>query len=137
MLPSQSDLEALLRLKTGTHIDSATLRQHAEILVAELRISQSRFMTAFKHNTVAMMISTVDEGRILEANDRFLELFGRERADVIGLSSSTLEMWADSSDRLKVIEILRHEGRVHDFETMICAAGGELRHVLLSVGASL
>lgn len=106
---------------------------HQRELEAALRESEARFAAAFHVSPVAMVVSTAAEGRILDANMRFLTLFGREREAIIGQPSPAIEMWIDPADRARAMELLQRDGHVHDWEVVIQGAGGTPRHVLLSV----
>jgi PAS domain S-box-containing protein len=106
-----------------------TERMHAE---AALHTSEERFATAFQSSPVAMVISTVADGRILDVNDSFLRLFGGTRTDVLGQSSVMLDMWANPDDRARAVALLGQHGAVRDLDVTIRARGGVMRDVLLS-----
>ncbi|NTU84599.1 MAG: PAS domain S-box protein, partial [Chloroflexales bacterium] len=107
-----------------------TARVRVEI---ELRISEERFSKAFQASPVAMVISAVSDGRILDANDRFLSLFGRDRGAVLGQTSIMLDLWVNPGDRARALELLRQHGAVRDLEVAIRAADDAEREVLLSL----
>src|SRR5439155_157778 len=62
---------------------------------ASRRASVEAFQKASHASPVPMAISSLHDGRFVEANLQFLRLFGSERADVVGRSSLELEMWVD------------------------------------------
>ncbi|MCU7494293.1 MAG: PAS domain S-box protein [Ignavibacteria bacterium] len=97
-----------------------------------LRESEERFSAAFRTNPDAIVISLVEDGTILDVNDSFLLLFGWKREDIIGKSSLSLEMYADSEDRKKAIEMLRLKGNLRNFQIAIKSRSGERRTALLS-----
>jgi PAS domain S-box-containing protein len=113
----------------STFLDIEPRRQ----LELELREAESRFAAAFKASPVAKVISTMADGRIVDANERFLTMFGRTRADIIGQPSTTIGMWDKPSDRVRALEKLREDGSLRDWEVVVRGAGDERRHVLLSV----
>jgi PAS domain-containing protein len=59
----------------GTHEDIQRRKETEEAL----RASEERFSKAFRSNPAPIAISTIDEGRYIDANDRFLEMFGYTR----------------------------------------------------------
>jgi PAS domain S-box-containing protein len=106
---------------------------HQRRLEAALRESEARFSAAFRTSPVAMVLSTLAEGRILDTNERYLALFGRTREDTIGLPSTTIGIWANPADRLRGRELLARDGRIRDWEVVLQGARDEPRHVLASV----
>jgi two-component system, cell cycle sensor histidine kinase and response regulator CckA len=98
-----------------------------------LRESEARFAAAFQGSPVALAITAATDGRILDANARFLELFGQARDALLGQSTLTLGMWDDPAERAATLAVLAREGRVRDREVIVRAAGGEHRHILLSM----
>jgi two-component system, cell cycle sensor histidine kinase and response regulator CckA len=124
-------LEAELAASREVSTFHATARQRElELALGE---SEARFATAFHVSPVAMVISTVAEGRVLDANMRFLKLFGYEREQIVGQASTALGMWADPDDRLRALKLLQRDGYVRDWEVVIRGADDRQRYALLSV----
>jgi two-component system cell cycle sensor histidine kinase/response regulator CckA len=63
-------------------------RCEREVRSAEIRETESRFAAAFRCLPVPLALLTPDRGRVHEANDRLLQLLGR---DVLGLVGYTFE----------------------------------------------
>jgi PAS domain S-box-containing protein len=110
--------------------EDITARRQAE---QALQASEERFSKAFHSSAVALVISTLADGRILDANDSFLRLFRCERAAVLGHSSVLLGMWANPDDRGRAIHQLYERGNLRDYEVVIKATDGTRHEVLLSV----
>src|SRR5580658_1551156 len=67
-----------------------TARKQAE----EFRIrSEKLFMTLFQSSPDAMSLITLDESRYIDVNKAFLQLSGRRREDVIGLTDAEVGIW--------------------------------------------
>ncbi len=96
-----------------------------------LRKSEERFSKAFHLNPIAMVISSLADGRIIDVNDGFLRLFGLPRDEVIGQTSLLLDMWQQPADRALAIAAIQRDGALRDMEVRI-RASGENRDVLLS-----
>ncbi len=94
----------------GTHEDIQGRKEAEEAL----RQSEERFSKAFQSNPAPVAISSIDEGRYIDANDRFLEMFGYSREDVIGRTSKELGVWIDLSVRNRLIRDLREKGYVRN-----------------------
>lgn len=107
-----------------------TERKHAE---EALQASESRFSIAFNSNPMLATISMLDGGRFLAVNDSFVALTGYSREEAVGHTALELNLWPNPEDRRKVMDKLKKEKRVRDFEARIRLKSGEERMLLLSV----
>ena len=107
-----------------------TERKHAE---EALQASESRFSIAFNSNPMLATISMLEGGRFLAVNDSFVTLTGYSREEAVGHTALELNLWPNPEDRRKVMEKLKKEKRVRDFEAGIQLKSGEQRMLLLSV----
>jgi diguanylate cyclase (GGDEF)-like protein/PAS domain S-box-containing protein len=101
----------------------------------ELRRSEERFAAIFRASPVAIIIRSLVDGRFLDANDRFLEMTGYAREEVIGRTPSEVGVWVGSSvdDPNHVAGLVRSHGTVRNHEGTFRTKSGDLRHVLLSL----
>ncbi len=106
-----------------------TDRRNAELILAE---SEERFSKAFHGNPVAMAISTIEDGRLLDVNHAWLTMVGCSRDDVIGKTAAETGRWADINKRTVLMDRLNREGSVREFEASICRQDGELRRIIMS-----
>jgi two-component system cell cycle sensor histidine kinase/response regulator CckA len=97
-----------------------------------LRASEERFSKAFRSNPAAVAISTIDEGRFIEVNDRFLEAFGYRRDEIIGRTSADLDLWASAESRGEVLKKIRETGSVKNVLNHYKTKSGQLRTGLWS-----
>jgi two-component system cell cycle sensor histidine kinase/response regulator CckA len=95
--------------------------------------SEARFRTAFMTMADAHFIATRDEGRILEVNDRFGDVFGYSREETIGTTALELGLYANAEERRRMLAELTAKGQVRDMETLARRKGGETFPILLSV----
>lgn len=107
-----------------------TERKHAE---EALQASESRFSIAFNSNPMLATISMLEGGRFLAVNDSFVALTGYSRAAAIGHTALELNLWPNPEDRRRVMDKLKKETRVRDFEASIRLKNGEERLLLLSI----
>jgi PAS domain S-box-containing protein len=97
-----------------------------------LRESEARLAATFRVSPVAMAITLENDERILDVNERFLDLAGRARADVIGRKPTDIGLWLPSKDRARVLEVLQRDGFVRDLDVEVCGRG-DGRRMLLSL----
>ncbi|MBT3360851.1 MAG: PAS domain S-box protein [Rhodospirillales bacterium] len=97
-----------------------------------LRESEERFSKAFGASPTAMVIVSVDGYRFINANDKWLALWGFSRDEVIGKTSPEIGVWADISQRSELIERLDRDGSVCEFEASFLTKSGEERLALLA-----
>jgi two-component system cell cycle sensor histidine kinase/response regulator CckA len=107
-----------------------TARRQAE---QALRDSEERFSKAFRAVPDAVIITEYGSGRIVDANEGCLKIYGYSRDDCIGRTSLEMGLWADANDRLRLLEALRAgSGTVRDLEISGRRKNGEIVNVLLS-----
>ena len=107
-----------------------TERKHAE---EALQASENRFSVAFNSNPMLATISLLENGRFLAVNDSFITMTGYSREEAIGHTALELNLWPDPEDRRRVMEQVKKQSRVRDFEAGIRLKNGDERTLLLSV----
>ena len=123
-----SGIEARLT-EVATHIAGIAIEhQRAE---EELRASEERFAKAFNANPHPMSLATIDEGRIIEVNESFVELSGYSRPELIGRTLVEF-IWEMPLTRSELIKQVKDSGVVRDMEAKIHTRSGASRIVLLS-----
>lgn len=110
-------------------VQNVTRRKEAE---AALRQSEEKYAKSFRSSPAAIAISTVAEGRFTEVNERFTEIFGYSREEMIGRTSVELGFYSNLEERNKMLRLLRQEGRFRDYEISMRNRSGEPRDLLLS-----
>jgi PAS domain S-box-containing protein len=93
--------------------------------VEALRLSEQRFSKIFNTSPSLMCISTVEEGRFIEVNDRFQLVTGYSRDELIGRTAADISFWV-KPDRDEVIKSLREKGMVNNLECMFREKSGEV-----------
>ena len=119
---------------TGIERIACVLRDITERKRAEekLRKSEDRFSKAFHQSPLSITISTVAEGRFLDANESFLKMAGYVREDVIGHTFSELKLWTLPSLRLELLRQLKEGGSVKDYRMQYRTSTAEIREAELS-----
>jgi len=76
-----------------------------------LRLSEEKFSKAFLASPYAIIISTMEDGKILDVNDSFVRIMGFTREESIGRTSSELGLWSLNNSE-GILNELRQTGRV-------------------------
>ena len=80
------------------------------------RSAADMFAKTFQHNATAMALSRMDSAQILDINDRWTELTGFSRAEIIGKNTTELGMWKDPTIRDAMVREVQLHGSVRDQE---------------------
>jgi PAS domain S-box-containing protein len=109
-------------------LQDITARKKAE---RALRNSEEKFSVAFQNIPDAILISTLAEGDIVEANDSFFRITGLTREGIQGKTIPELNLW-DEKERLKFVNDLARQGRVVNLEGWFRKPDGEIAIGLIS-----
>ncbi|WP_158269678.1 response regulator [Desulfonatronum sp. SC1] len=89
-----------------------------------LRESEDRFTKAFLYSPAALIISNLRSGRLIDVNDRCVNIFGFSRAEVIGRRLTNLGIWTDPDDPGRLLRLLQHEDAFRDSPVVFSAKSG-------------
>jgi PAS domain S-box-containing protein len=115
---------------TRTAIQDITERKQAE---EALRESEQKFSKMFHASPIAILLTTIKEGRFLDANEECLRMLGRTREEVIGHTVFEFDAWVDPEQRAVIIAKLKEHGTVHNLEMEFRSRSGQVCHALGSV----
>lgn len=116
-----------LKQKLGVAMDVTERKRVDE----KLRISEERFSKAFFISPAGITITRIADGKFVDANDSFLQLFEFSRAEVIGHTSTELNMWTPE-ERKKLIQQQLASGGLRDFELQARSKSGGIKNILFS-----
>ena len=97
-----------------------------------LRASKEKFAKVFQASPDIIVLTSLEDGRIVEVNERLQQATGYTHEEIVGKKTLELEFWANPKDRERYVELLRREGRVRDLEVKFRIKSGEIRDTLLS-----
>jgi len=100
-------------------------------LEEQLRQSENRFSTIFKHNPAAIALSRLSNSEMLEVNQAWLNLTEYSITEVIGRPIHNLNLWVDPAHREKIVENIKQNGIAQD-EIRGISKSGALFEVLMS-----
>ena len=84
--------------------------------------SEAQYRALFENSRDAIFM-TRPEGRFVDANQAFLDLFGYTREELLGLSAE--QLYADPADRLRLIDLTHAQSGVKDVEIRFIRKNGE------------
>jgi PAS domain S-box-containing protein len=108
---------------------AVTERRYDDTARAEL---DAPFATLFKFGPVPLAVSTMADGRIVDVNNRWVELFGYRREEVVGHTEKDLNLLIDPAVRARARDIAQPNGLLRDFEVRVRLKSGEVRDLLVS-----
>jgi len=131
------DLEAIVERRTAELV-SANLRLQAEVerrtqVETALRASEERFHKSFETASIALAILRADTLQLTDVNGSFLTLTGHPRERIIGQSPKELNLPENPASFDETIKSLREGNRVHNLETSVRRADGQIRQALISI----
>jgi PAS domain S-box-containing protein len=97
-----------------------------------LRKSEEKFAQAFRSSPLAMTISTVAEGRFLEVNDSYTQLYGFTRDELIGHTTLELGIVSDPDQRKESIRTFRENGGFRNYVLKTRTKTGQERHTVFN-----
>lgn len=104
-------------------------RKRAE---AALQLSEEKFAKAFHSSPNLIVMTTLDDDRLVEVNDSFLNTSGYVHEEVIGKTALDLNLWVDLDARKVMLQQLQESKAFSNQEYEFRAKSGEIRTGLLS-----
>lgn len=103
-----------------------------ERLIYDLESEEEKFNKAFRMAPYAILLTRKEDGKIFEVNDSFFRLTGYQPEEVIGETTLGLKVWANETDREKIVSTLSKNEAVTSKEFLFRKKSGELLTGLIS-----
>ncbi|HET9913421.1 MAG TPA: PAS domain S-box protein, partial [Anaerolineales bacterium] len=104
-----------------------TLRKESE---RELRESEERFRRVFQSSPVAIAITTLEDGRLMDANYAYWDLTGYVAEQALGRNAGELKLWKDIRARAEFVEDLKRKGSLFNPDDQFYHTDGTLKYVI-------
>lgn len=111
---------------------SAQLRDAFARLQTNLRESEARYASIFRHSPDTIIITHVQSRRLLDVNNAFLELSGYDYDELINRSSKELNLIINPEEAEIIRQQLRETGVVKNQELHWRTKSGEIKFSLVS-----
>lgn len=112
-----------------TESKERAMRKLAETAMRE---SECRLRSMFENAPIAIGIARMDDGMLCDVNKAWQQLFGLERDEVIGRSTSELKLYATTGERDELIKNIRENGRIVNKAVQLRRKNGEMIDALYS-----
>ena len=101
---------------------------------AELEVTKSeeKFRKAFMTSSDSVNINRLSDGMYVSINNGFTNILGYTAAEVIGKTSIELNIWVEEETRNILVNKLKDQGRVENYEAIFRKKGGDLVYGLMS-----
>ena len=96
-----------------------------------LRESEMKFYAVFYQSPLAIVLTTLSEGRVSDANQAAEKLLGFPLADARGLTTTEMRIWVNLADRDRYLQLLQSTSNVSGYEARMRAQDGTELDVLL------
>ena len=93
----------------------------------ELQLSEEKFAKSFHSSPDGLLITRQRDGLMVEVNEGFSRMTGYDSATSLDQSTLTLGIWANPTERAKLLEQLNRDGFVRDFRSHIRRKDGQIR----------
>ncbi len=97
-----------------------------------LRKSERKFAETFMSCPTALILSSFENGRFMDVNHVFTTLAGYARKEVVGKTSMEIGLWRDSTQRDRMMDRLRKDGFLKNYEIEFQTASGKTKTGLMS-----
>lgn len=121
-------LDSSGKKKTSMIIRDITERK---LIQENLRHSEEKFSNTFHVGPAGMTITRISDGKFIEANEAFLNMFERSREETIGHTSIELNMLSPE-ERANLVRRQIESGGLHNAELLARAKSGRMLNLLFS-----
>jgi PAS domain S-box-containing protein len=118
----EKEIERLRKENDRLRYENALLTENSE-----------KFSAAFRSNPNALILSYKDDGRIIDVNDGFINLFEWSKNEALDKTTISLNIYSDPGERDNLISLLKEEGRIVNYETSLESKTGRYLTGLLSM----
>jgi len=101
-------------------------------LAAEhLMESEKKYRNLFNTVQVGMFRTKIDGSAILDFNNHYLEIYERTREEM--LDNPSIDFWADPLERAEMVNMLKRDGKVNDFECKMLTKSGTIKYCITTI----
>ena len=118
---------------THAALQSARDNEHNMLLaLKEESEALARYAVAFQAAPVAACITRLEDGCLVDVNERMLQDYKWTRENLLGKTTIEAGLWGAPEDRTQMLTILERDGRIIDYESVGIGTDGHRRDISLS-----
>jgi len=133
ILDSQGDVEADKNGKVKALFGFCRDVTEERFTQSALKEREERFAKIFHASPVATILTGLENNRTLDVNQRFLEITGYRREELIGNNSSSLSLWEDPTEQNRFISDLRKNKSLREVRLRFHHRNGYQLHLIASI----
>lgn len=95
-----------------------------------LRESEEQFRKVFQSSPVAICITSLEDGRLLDANYAYWDITGYDPESSMGRTAEELHMWDIPEARKEFVEKLKQKRSIYEPDDFFYHTDGSLKHVI-------
>jgi len=95
-------------------------------LQQQLAESEERYRELYQNSPIALYRTRINDGKLLECNRAFLQLFGYDSREDFNALSHAADRYVNIAERKKLLELLEKREYVRDFEVQVKRKCGEV-----------
>jgi DNA repair protein RadC len=97
-----------------------------------MREYKEKFSKVFRTSPDIVVISTLEDGKVIEVNDSYTRVTGYTREDTIGKRETDFDFWVKAEDRARLVHKQKERGKIRNLEFNFRTKSGEICTGLLS-----
>jgi len=136
-IPEQSLLLERFAALASLAINNARLYEESQKELMErrfaqtaLRDSEERFRRVFHSSPIAISITSLEDGRLLDANYAYWDLTGYDPNTSIGKDNMELTMWKDAEERVEFVEKLKKKRSLYNVDNQFKDLKGKTKSTI-------
>jgi two-component system, sensor histidine kinase and response regulator len=98
----------------------------------KLRSSEEKFRIAYMTNPDLININRLSDGMYISVNEGFTKILGYTEEDAIGRTSIDMNIWVNPEERIDLVNKLKANGEVKNFETRFLSKDGNIVNGIMS-----
>ncbi|MDE2593596.1 MAG: transporter substrate-binding domain-containing protein [Burkholderiales bacterium] len=128
------ELVERLAVTVGMAIEAREAAQAQAEAQTRLAQSEARFSQMFLTSPIGMLLCRLDDQVVVDVNESWLRMIGRDRQDIVGRHVDELQIWDSDAvhARLEAVQRLKWGEDIDRLETRMATHHGDMRDVVWS-----